>query len=253
MAETIAQLNLPDSPADGLDAQRIADLIVMGDALEQQEGVSHVAFNFMATEVSKALESGLEAGQRRDLSALGPGALPNLRKPGCSEAWARGTCLRQGWHSWRDDDTGRSRRRRTFYLDRSHPLVQKVLQSHWNSAASPETLAATPEEPPQAEPFPGEPLNEEPIEEGPLPGNEAGKPEPSFISRLFRLPAVRRNAGTKTAAPVAPGPQWCKSGGLLHSGQECLFDQLLPHCHRHITAPFPLADYRIAPIYQIAG
>ena len=184
VAETIAQLNLPDSPADGLDAQRIADLIVMGDALEQQEGVSHVAFNFMATEVSKALESGLEAGQE-EISLHWGQAHSQTYVSRMLRSLGAGNLFKQGWHSWRDDDTGRSRRRRTFYLDRSHPLVQKVLQSHWNSAASPETLAATPEEPPQAEPFPGEPLNEEPIEEGPLPGNEAGKPEPSFISRLF--------------------------------------------------------------------
>ena len=45
-----------------------------------------------------------------------------------------GNLFKQGWHSWRDEEAGRSRRRRTFYLDRSHPLVEGVLQSHWNSA-----------------------------------------------------------------------------------------------------------------------
>ena len=167
----------------------MADLIVMSDALEQQEGVSHVAFNFLAAEVSKALESGLEAGQEEISLHWGQAHSPTyvsrlLRSLG------KGNLFKQGWHSWRDEETGRSRRRRTFYLDRSHPLVQGVLKSQWNSEAPPESLDTTLEEPPleeplQEEPSPGDPLEEEPIEEGPLPGNEAGKPEPSFISRLF--------------------------------------------------------------------
>ena len=203
MAETIGQLKLPDSPEDGQDAQRISDLIVMANALEQQEGISHVAFNFLAEEVSKALESGLEAGQEEISLHWGQNHSHTyisrmLRSLGA------GDLFKQGWHSWRDEESGRSRRRRTFYLDRSHPLVQGVLTSHWNPAAPPETLATTLEEPFPAElleeeptaagPLPGneqedaltvEPLEEEPIAEGPLPGNEAGKVEPSFISRLF--------------------------------------------------------------------
>ena len=194
VAETIDELNLPDSPKDGLDAQRIADLIVMADALEQQEGISHVAFNFLATEVSKALESGLEAGQE-EISQHWGQAHSHTYVSRMLRSLGTGTLFKQGWHSWRDEEAGRSRRRRTFYLDRTHPLVQGVLKSHWNSAASPETAATTLDEPPQPEPslqepslqepIPGEPLDEEPIEEGPLPGNEAGRPAPSFISRLF--------------------------------------------------------------------
>ena len=189
VAETISQLNLPDSPEDGQDAQRIADLIVMADALEQQEGISHVAFNFLATEVSKALESGLEAGQE-EISLHWGQAHSNTYVSRLLRSLGKGNLFKQGWHSWRDEDTGRSRRRRTFYLDRSHPVVQKILTSHWNSPAPPETLDPTSEEPRQEEAHqeqltPVEPLEEEPIEEGPLPGNEAGKPEPSFISRLF--------------------------------------------------------------------
>ena len=203
VSETIGQLNLPDSPEDGQDAKRIADLIVMADALEQQEGVSHVAFNFLAAEVSKALESGLEAGQE-EISLHWGQAHSHTYVSRMLRSLGTGNLFKQGWHSWRDEDTGRSRRRRTFYLDRSHPLVQMVLKSHWNSAAPSETLDTTLEEPFPVEPLEDEPiaegplpgnepeealpvasLEDEPIAEGPLPGNEAGKPEPSFISRLF--------------------------------------------------------------------
>ena len=261
----------------------------MADALEQQEGVSHVAFNFLATEVSKALESGLEAGQE-EISLHWGQAHSHTYVSRMLRSLGTENLFKQGWHSWRDEETGRSRRRRTFYLDRSHPLVEKVLQSHWNPAAPLETFDTTSEEPPREEPpreepprdepprdepprdepprdepprdepprdepprdepprdepprdepprdepprdepprdepprdepprdepprdepprdepprdeppreeqpreeqpreqpFPGVLLEEEPIEEGPLPGNEAGKPEPSFISRLF--------------------------------------------------------------------
>ena len=193
MAETIGQINLPDSPEDGQDAHRIADLIVMADALEQQEGVSHVAFNFLATEVSKALESGLEAGQE-EISLHWGQAHSHTYVSRLLRSLGKGDLFKQGWHSWRDEDTGRGRRRRTFYLDRGHPLVQKVLNSHWTSSAPPEILDTTSEEPSQEgppreeafqeEPIPVDPL-EEPFEEGPLPGNEAGRPDASFISRLF--------------------------------------------------------------------
>ena len=36
----------------------------------------------------------------------------------------------RGWHSPRDDETGRNRRRRTFNLDRNHPLVVKILNRY---------------------------------------------------------------------------------------------------------------------------
>ncbi|MFB3120015.1 MAG: hypothetical protein ACE1Y2_05750, partial [Stenotrophomonas maltophilia] len=44
--------------------------------------------------------------------------------------------FQRGWHTGQDEDTGRSRRRRTFNLDRNHPLVVKVLQSDSESPES---------------------------------------------------------------------------------------------------------------------
>ena len=194
VAETIGQLNLPAGPEDGQDGQRISDLIVMADALEQQEGISHVAFTFLATEVSKALESGLEAGQE-EISLHWGQAHSHTYVSRMLRSLGAGDLFKQGWHSWRDEESGRSRRRRTFYLDRDHALVQGILKSHWNSAAPMETLELASDEAPQEEPTREEvryeepvsvdPLEEDLIEEGPMPGNEAGKPEPSFISRLF--------------------------------------------------------------------
>ena len=194
MAEAIGQLNLPDSSEDGLDAQRISDLVVMADALEQQEGISHVAFNFLAAEVSKALESGLEAGQEEITLHWGQNH-SHTYVSRMLRSLGKGNLFKQGWHSWRDEESGRSRRRRTFYLDRTHPLVQGLLKSHWNPADAPETIDTAPEEAlqeepprdfePQGELYSVDPLEEDSGEEGPMPGNEAGKPEPSFISRLF--------------------------------------------------------------------
>ena len=208
VAETVGQLKLPESPDDGQDARRIADLIVMADALEQQEGISHVAFTFLATEVSKALESGLEAGQE-DISLHWGQAHSFTYVSRMLRSLGTGNLFKQGWHSWRDEETGRNRRRRTFYLDRTHPVVENVLNAHWNPATPSESLDTSLEEPFREGPFPVEPpedeliaegplpgneiedafpvgaTEEELIAEGPLPGNEAGKPEPSFISRLF--------------------------------------------------------------------
>ena len=185
VADSVAALALPEGPGDGLDTQRVADLIVMANTLELQEGVSHVAFTFLATEVSKALESGLEAGQEEIFLHWGQ-AHSNTYVSRMLRSLGNGNLFKQGWHSWRDEDTGRSRRRRTFNLDHSHPLVAKVLNAHLEAAT--DTSAA-----PIAEPA-DEPAtlmedaipSIEPVPEAPLPGNEAGRPESSFISRLFR-------------------------------------------------------------------
>ena len=47
----------------------------------------------------------------------------------------------RGWHSERDDESGRNRRRRTFNLDRNHPLVVKILDRY------PATVQSNPQTP----------------------------------------------------------------------------------------------------------
>ncbi|MDP7587778.1 MAG: NYN domain-containing protein, partial [Dehalococcoidia bacterium] len=62
LQDAISNLNMPTGPDDGLLAHRVSDLILMANTLEHQEGVSHVAFNFLVAEICNALGQGLEAG-----------------------------------------------------------------------------------------------------------------------------------------------------------------------------------------------
>jgi hypothetical protein len=53
----------------------------------------------------------------------------------------------RGWHSARDDETGRNRRRRTFNLDRNHPLVVKILDRYpANVQSNPQTTSGESEQ-----------------------------------------------------------------------------------------------------------
>ena len=127
LAEAAAGLDLPEGPDDGQNSQRIADLIVMADTLEHREGISHVAFNFLVAEVCQALEQGLEAeyGEitNRWAGIYSKGYISKLFR-GLSNA----SLFQRGWHSWRDETTGQYRRRRTFNLDRNHPVVEGILK-----------------------------------------------------------------------------------------------------------------------------
>ena len=130
LTEGIAGLNLPEGPGDGQDPKRISDLIVMADTLEHREGISHVAFNFLVGEVCQALEEGLKADYgeitQRWASVYSRGYVSKLVRELSS-----GNVFKRGWHSWRDDVSGQHRRRRTFNLDRSHPIVVQVLKEQW--------------------------------------------------------------------------------------------------------------------------
>ncbi|PKB67998.1 MAG: hypothetical protein BZY81_03095 [SAR202 cluster bacterium Io17-Chloro-G4] len=132
LAEGIAELNLPEGPGDGQDPQRISDLIIMADTLEHREGISHVAFNFLVGEVCQALEEGLKAeyGEitQRWASVYSRGYVSKMFRELSS-----GNVFTRGWHSWRDETSGHNRRRRTFNLQRSHPIVVQVLKDHWAS------------------------------------------------------------------------------------------------------------------------
>ena len=130
LAESIAELNLPEGPGDGQDPKRVSDLIIMADTLEHREGISHVAFNFLVGEVCQALEEGLKAeyGEitERWSSVYSRGYVSKLFRELSS-----GSVFTRGWHSWRDETSGHSRRRRTFNLERNHPIVVQVLKDHW--------------------------------------------------------------------------------------------------------------------------
>jgi hypothetical protein len=49
--------------------------------------------------------------------------------------------FQRGWHTGQDEDTGRSKRRRTFNLNHGHPLVEKVLADQWGEPASQDGIA----------------------------------------------------------------------------------------------------------------
>ena len=130
LAEGVAALSLPKGSEDGHDPQRISDLIIMADTLEHREGISHVAFNFLVAEVCQALEEGLKAEYgvitERWASVYSRGYVSKVLRELSS-----GEVFKRGWHSWRDETSGHNRRRRTFNLDRSHPIVEQVLAHHW--------------------------------------------------------------------------------------------------------------------------
>ena len=130
ISEATAAFDLPQGPGDGMDSQRIADLIVMADTLEHREGISHVAFNFLVAEVCQALEQGLEADYgeiTQRWTQVYSRAYVSKMFRGLSSA----NLFNRGWHSSRDETSGIVRRRRTFNLDRSNPVVEQVLKSRW--------------------------------------------------------------------------------------------------------------------------
>jgi uncharacterized LabA/DUF88 family protein len=135
MADTIAQLEFPEGPDDGQDAQRVADLIVMADTLEHREGFNQVAFNFLVSEVTLALEEGLKAGQEEITQHWGQGhSRTYITK--LARSLGNGGIFQRGWHTSKDKESGRTRRHSIFYLNRSHPLVQKALEAQWETSTS---------------------------------------------------------------------------------------------------------------------
>jgi hypothetical protein len=135
MANTIAQLDFPEGPDDGQDAARVADLIVMADTLEHREGVGRVAFNFLVSEVAQALEEGLKADQEEITQHWGQ-AHSRAYLTKLARSLGNGDIFQRGWHTVKDEASGRSRRHSVFNLNRNHPLVQKVLEARWQTVTS---------------------------------------------------------------------------------------------------------------------
>ena len=185
LAETLPQLNLPPSQPDGLDGRRVADIIIMADTLEHQEAVSHVAFNFLVSEVCQALDEGLKAEHLEITQRWGQDfsrtyVTKMVRSLGNADLFTK------GWHTATDSESGRSRRLRTFYLNRTHPLVEKVLQDRWAPQEhQDEPVGAVSEDGPEPAELSeygdsSDPIGTSTYEE------TADSTEPSFLSRLFR-------------------------------------------------------------------
>ena len=135
LEEALAELELPAGPGDGLDGHRVKDLITMADTLEHREGVSHVAFNFLVGEVCDALRGGLEVEHVEIAQRWGGQVFSRTYVTKLVRSLSVGNVFQRGWHSDRDEETGRTRRRRTFNLNRAHPLVQQVVESQWGAEA----------------------------------------------------------------------------------------------------------------------
>ena len=146
----------------------------MADTLENQESVSHVAFNFLVGEVCQALGEGLKAEQLEITQRWGQ-AFSRLYVTKLVRSLGNADLFTKGWHTATDEESGRSRRLRTFYLNRTHPLVEKVLQDRWEPQ----------EHQPQEEAVAVATEGYEPEEVTPY-GDTSDSTEPSFFSRLFR-------------------------------------------------------------------
>ncbi len=181
LAETLPQLQLPRASGDGQDGRRITDLIIMADMLEHRDGISHVAFNFLVGEICIALQQGLEV-EHPEITQRWGGRIYSrtyvtrlLRELGEKEIFIR------DWHLEKNEETSRTRRFRTFNLNRAHSLVKEALVSQWG----PDT-DTMPQESPAQEP--------EPVPES--------KPKvPRKASRESRKKTEPKAAETQPAAP----------------------------------------------------
>ena len=144
LQDAISGLGMPTEPDDGLLADRVSDLILMANTLEHQEGISHVAFNFLVGEICGALSQGLEAGnaditQRWGQSSSRTYVSKILRSLSDGEFFIKGN------HSWRDENSGQNRRRRTFNLNQDHPLVQQAIAARLGAGAADSSATVTKE------------------------------------------------------------------------------------------------------------
>ena len=133
--EALAGVALPAEPDDGKSTERVSDLIVMADHLEHRQGFSHVSFNLMVAEICTALEQGLEAGNaeiaQRWSDASSRDYLTRMLR-----GLTGGDFFRRAVYSWREEETGRRRQRRTFNLNRNNDLVSRVLVARLGPGAS---------------------------------------------------------------------------------------------------------------------
>ncbi len=179
--EVVASISLPEEPADGLNPERVSDLIVMADHLEHRQGARHVAFTYLVDEVCGALEQGLEAGNpqiARHWTDVGMKDYVSKALRGLSDSGL----FKRSIIAWRVD--GQRRQRRIINLVRDNDLVGRVLVARLGPGANSTPPADPPEPESDAEP----PVESEqsvaqdnpPMAESfaPVNGNSAEEPEP---------------------------------------------------------------------------
>ena len=154
LQDAISTLGMPTDPDDGLLADRVSDLIFMANTLEHQEGVSHVAFNFLVSEICDALGQGLEAGDAEITQRWGQSSSRTYVSK-ILRSLSDGEFFLKGNHTWRDETSGQNRRRRTFNLNHDHPLVQQAVAARSGAVAPPvseESLPSDAQEEPSESP-----------------------------------------------------------------------------------------------------
>ena len=207
LQEAISSLGMPTEPDDGQQADRVSDLIFMANTLEHQEGISHVAFNFLVSEICDALGQGIEAGHA-DITQRWGQASSRTYVSKMLRSLSDGEFFLKGNHSWRDENSGQNRRRRTFNLNHDHSLVQQALAARSEDAAPPtsesDSSSSEPEEQQEQQEsqetsdsveqvvaaamaeLPGEPVYEDDDEDYESGKNAAeARAETGFMSRLF--------------------------------------------------------------------
>ena len=126
ITQAVALLELIAEDGEQTAVDRVADLIVMGHTLEARDGADSVMFNALCNEVSDALANGIEAGD--------PTVLAHW-SDNCSRTHVtrlvRSLTSKDVFQyrnvSFRDETTNRTRRRRVFGLNRTHPLIGMAL------------------------------------------------------------------------------------------------------------------------------
>ncbi len=173
--QVVASISLPAGPEDGLNPERITDLVVMADHLEHREGARHVAFTYLVDEVCTALEQALEAGVpqiARHWTGVGAKDYVSRTLRGLE---ANGM-FRRPMISWRED--GQRRQRRLFNLVRDHDLVGRILIARLGPGAN-STPPAEPPEPaaaPEVQAQDERPVNEQPVADEAQPSAEQVAP-----------------------------------------------------------------------------
>ena len=161
VVEAIARLDLPKGADDQQEWNRVSDLIIAADTLEGQEGAAKVAFNFLVSQVCDALSQGLEA-QDATINRHWGQVYSRSYVTKLVRSLDGGGVFQRGWHTFKDEDTGRRKRQRTFNLDRSHVLVQQALQTQWGIYAPPPDDSL---QHPEADAVAEEPVDERPVNE----------------------------------------------------------------------------------------
>ena len=188
--EALAAVSIPAEPEDGQNSERVSDLVVMAHTLEHRQGVSHVAFNFLVAEICGALEQGLEAGNAEIAQRWGS---INSRDyvSRMLRGLTEGDFFRRAVYSWREEDTGRRRQRRTFNLNRDNELVGRLLTARLGPAANgapPIDPGGSPAQPSAA------PVSDEAVEPEPQAEQEqalaADAAEPVAVADTEPEPAV---------------------------------------------------------------